>query len=393
MRVTLYASAVLTAMSLFPGNAAAQDAQPKSKQANPIHDGSVADLKWNPDWKTTGRLVETRRNKADGFLELDIPDKAEVELVVSSNTGRPSFQFGLQPKAAAAQFKSAHFETWDDTLVLLYGDDFAEVGPIQARFTIRVFIDWPAGKMSAYDARGKLLAVSRIDEPKSRRGVYIQNQGDHLVIERLLVKPWDGSPPAALETTTVPTIYLGPDSGRGWQTKSVTEGLSHWSTDSAGRLSTNSRSRIFYPLDKMPDGVELELVVMRPASVRPKEWPGLFGIAFAEQDNAMLSFSASEEGLHVLNTNDGVFALEMKEPVAFPEAKERFYTLRVFTRKVDKKLELSVHAADGRLLGNSSVPVPKQGKGIAIWGRPGFAVSKVRLSKWDGTKPEPIPGG
>ncbi len=386
MRVTLYASAVLTAMSLFPGNAAAQDAQPKSKQANPIHDGSVADLKWNPDWKTTGRLVETRRNKADGFLELDIPDKAEVELVVSSSIGQPSFQFGFQPKAG-----STHFETWDDTLILLNGDEFVEVGPIQARFTIRAFIDWPDGKMSAYDTRGKLLAtMSNIDELKSRRGLYIQNQGAHLVIERLLVKSWDGSPPAALETTTVPTIYLGPDSGRGWQTKSVTGGLSHWSTDSAGRLSTNSRSRIFYPLDKMPDGVELELVVMRPASVRPKEWPGLFGIAFAEQDRAMLSFIARGEELSVLNTYNGRRA---PEPVAFPEAKGTFYALRVFARKVDEKLELSVHAADGRLLSDSSVPVPKRRKGIAIWGCPGFVVSKVRLSMWDGTKPEPIPGG
>lgn len=151
------------------------------------------------DWQTTDEgYLTTRREKAELFRPLDIPGRAEIEVVLSTTGKIYNFTLGLKE-----EFQSeGYLETWDDTLVALYGDDFVEVTEIDPKkdLTLRIYWDEESHQMSVYSAEGARLGeIKGESTSKKQSGFFLRNTTGQLTLKKLRVSHWDGSPPKPIE--------------------------------------------------------------------------------------------------------------------------------------------------------------------------------------------------
>ncbi len=180
------------------------------------------------DWVPTpeGRLG-TRRWHADLFYPFKHPEKFEVEFNVQSLISPLEFSVGffLDPEVGPA------IETWDDMLVLHYGNEFEPImkvsdGTKNLRF--KIFWDQKTGLISVHDAGGKRLAklegvkgpLPKSNANTNRRrsttnrsgtptdqGFALLNKTTDLYLGDLRIRKWNGIFPPEIEVNQ-PRIEL-----------------------------------------------------------------------------------------------------------------------------------------------------------------------------------------
>jgi len=138
------------------------------------------------------------------FLSLELPEKVEVRLKLSSSA-RPEFAVGFTRSGAV----TTTIETWDDELVINEKSQFAPVRTLSKAdraLSLRITWDRVAKVAAVHDWNGALLAqipteVNAIAVP----GILIRNKGLDLTVEHLNVRHWDGEGlrPLEVENTLV----------------------------------------------------------------------------------------------------------------------------------------------------------------------------------------------
>ncbi|MCE9519229.1 MAG: TlpA family protein disulfide reductase [Verrucomicrobia bacterium] len=153
-------------------------------------------------WKSGsgGSKVLNSWNRTN-YLPLKLPVKVEVEFHVLSTTS-PRFRLDLNTAAGA----SPAIETWDDTLVLVYGGRFAPLLTLKAEdrdVSLRLCWDREGRRSIVFNAAGEQLAeLSEKEGPRrgvSETGVYIQNTGLNLTLASLRVREWNNTATALLQ--------------------------------------------------------------------------------------------------------------------------------------------------------------------------------------------------
>jgi thiol-disulfide isomerase/thioredoxin len=195
------------------------------------------------DWKVTdeGDLT-TVKDKAQLFRKLDTPGRAEIELVLSS-TGQMQFHLGLNSDVD----DDVHLETWDDTFVALYKEDFVEIQQIPQgtkELTLRIYRDESTYQVSVFSEAGAELGSIKggKKEGSGDSGIYLENHGSNLTIRSLRVSHWDGSKPKAVE--------------KGQNRIHLTDGSIQYGTivsfkSDTIRLAKSDEEEIDIPLDKL----------------------------------------------------------------------------------------------------------------------------------------------
>ncbi|MDB6138994.1 MAG: resA 3, partial [Verrucomicrobiaceae bacterium] len=144
---------------------------------------------WMPGER--GAMLSRTWNRATK-LELPMPDKVAIEIVVSSPM-RPQFSLCFaDPNTAPA------IETWQDELVVADQGLFAPLftlGEEDRSVAVRIFWDRPGKVMKIYDWSGILLTEFHPghNDP-ANMGMVLRNKGAEITLERLNVRLWDGSP-------------------------------------------------------------------------------------------------------------------------------------------------------------------------------------------------------
>lgn len=346
------------------------------------------------DWKRYGSLFESTTDKAVLTFGAKLPSRCSIEFEVSGGTRLPAFHLTVAGK------QGARFEMWDDTLVILTGEkEFAEVQIVRSpNLRVRAFID--AGSMSVYGENGKLIAT--LKDIGSPGQLSFTNMGPYLAIKTLVVREWDGSPPKALKRSKSPdVIYQGPNFGRDWKTRAWTDGrLPVWSTNRSGNMVSGSLDeKIFLPLKRLPEQLELEMVIESPRVPR-KDGLMRWRLSFTDSHQPQMRVLVSKKDeagrmkgsfivLPTPNVPGSPRPTSWKKPTRFDEALSDAWKIRVFRRNADKAtFEYRFHAADGRELGRITVPKTRPSRnGIALWGQPGMEFAKLIVREWDGGKP------
>ncbi len=150
---------------------------------------------WKPG--TGGSSVLNSWNRTN-YLPLKLPTKVEVEFHLLATTS-PRFRLYLSAGADA----SPAIETWDDTLVLLYGGRFAPLFALKVEdrdVSLRLCWDREGRRCVVFNAAGEQLAeLAEKEGPRrglSETGVYIRNTGMSISMESLRVREWNGVAPA-----------------------------------------------------------------------------------------------------------------------------------------------------------------------------------------------------
>ncbi|MCA9036777.1 MAG: TlpA family protein disulfide reductase [Planctomycetaceae bacterium] len=146
-----------------------------------------------PGWvEERGGHVTTTRADAVMFRPLQLPDRYEVELILTS-TECPSFVFSLGSNTDS----SLRLEVWDQTLVAVSNDVFKEVRRLEnntRRLHLMLFVDHVAHRMIVYSESGQQLAeLDTRNSSPGNPGLLIRNGSHDLSIEHLTVSQWDGS--------------------------------------------------------------------------------------------------------------------------------------------------------------------------------------------------------
>ncbi len=149
-------------------------------------------------WRITdeGHLTTTVA-KAELFRPLEIPGRAEIELVVEASE-QVSFFLGLDDRPS----ENVHLETWDDTLVALVDDEFEEVRRLGKKetVTLRLYWDEKSGQLSVFSESGaELGSIKGKPRPKRQSGIFLRNTGRDLTVHRVRVSHWDGSKPQPVQ--------------------------------------------------------------------------------------------------------------------------------------------------------------------------------------------------
>lgn len=146
-----------------------------------------------------GTLMTRTWNRA-AMLEMEMPEKVEVDVVVSS-TG--PLRFGLCLVQAQNSGQVVAVETWQDDLVIAQANRFTPL----LRFTddqhsigLRVCWDRAANVVKVFDWSGAALGEFKTDPMAGLKPcVVVRNKGVNLTLEHLEVRAWDGAVPAAFD--------------------------------------------------------------------------------------------------------------------------------------------------------------------------------------------------
>ena len=139
-----------------------------------------------------GTLMTRVWNRAT-MLELELPEKVELEIVLSS-TGPLRFGLGFAQAAGSAQAMAV--ETWQDDLVVAQGNHFEPVLRLSDddhSLALRLFWDRTANKLKVCDWEGKQL-VEFTNDPMTafKPCILVRNKGASLTVEHVSVRTWDG---------------------------------------------------------------------------------------------------------------------------------------------------------------------------------------------------------
>lgn len=180
-----------------------------------------------PDWRTQedGTFGSVSWNRGSR-IKLDVPDKVDVLLRLSSSKAPPEFTFTLDP---ADTGPSMTIENWSNTLVLTYGTRFVPLMELEGSKSVSVRLLWdrPQKRAFAYTREGVLLGeLGPPPKPQARaedqamtareatvatspkkgpvpagEGVMLRNNGADLTLDELRVRVWSGVMPKPLKPT------------------------------------------------------------------------------------------------------------------------------------------------------------------------------------------------
>ncbi len=146
-----------------------------------------------PGWvEERGGRVSTSRADAVMFLPLQLSERFEVELILSS-TECPSFVMSLGSNTET----SIRLETWSESLVACSNADFQEVKKLPSdlrRLHLLLFVDNVAHRLVVSDEQGeRLLELDTRNSEPGNDGLLIRNGAHNLTVEHITVAQWDGS--------------------------------------------------------------------------------------------------------------------------------------------------------------------------------------------------------
>ncbi len=144
--------------------------------------------KLNEHWKRNGTAFETTKKRAVLTFDSELPERCSIEVELDAGSKVPAFLMSLGDDGP-------DFEIWDNSLVMLQGEQFREIRTVHAGgLRIRVFID-PAKGVAVYGDNGDLAATLKLTGKPSR--LTFTNRGAELTVKDLVVREWDGVKPGA----------------------------------------------------------------------------------------------------------------------------------------------------------------------------------------------------
>ncbi len=358
---------------------------------------SVAALaKAGADWRSPkgADFVETNK-KVAVFLPLNLSRKTIIELTLDSFT-QPRFKLMFQSDGGADE---TYFETWDDTLVLMKGEKFQELGRIPRRGPVRLHIriDPDAEEIAFYSRKEKKLTkVSMEPGPPGKRGLWLRNSGDHLVVQKLHVLPWQDGPPAEEKIPASKVLFSGPGKPSDWRELENTYNPRFANFGFGKLIALNKATGGFYPLKEFPTAWEIRIRVTK----RVEDERCSFKVGF-EDDSFLatnLTVGANKEQFFARRTRGGGEVGLRRESIVG----RSHLVFRVFGKAANGSTGLSVYTADGELISKTKVREPRRSQPVARGIRMEMdgtllrpsVISSIELLKWDGeTPPKPIPGG
>ncbi len=146
--------------------------------------GRNAQLDWYAD-----RVGHPRTDKVKSkiFHALDLPERFEIDLELTSDTRSPEFVFAL----GKSLYETVRLETWVNELVVVQGTLFEPVltiQPDQRSFRLRLAYDGDADVLKVLDFAGNLLLkLDGVEQTVAEPGLYVYNRGRDLTVRRLRV--------------------------------------------------------------------------------------------------------------------------------------------------------------------------------------------------------------
>ena len=164
----------------------------------------------NYDWHRDNKgCPQTHRNKAELFHALKWPKYFEIDLELTFTEHPPSFVFALGKDL----YQALRLEVWSDKLVAVQGTLFQPVltiQPEQHNIRLRLTYDESAGVLRAFDFAGNvLLKLEGVKPTAQESGLYIQNRGKNLTVQKLKVYRLPVSEPTAQQVDfSKPRVYM-----------------------------------------------------------------------------------------------------------------------------------------------------------------------------------------
>lgn len=164
-----------------------------------LHSNWYADAEGHP---------RTSVAKAEIFHALNWPQRFEIELALTSTAQPPNFVFALGEDL----FQAVRLEIWKNELVVVQGTLFKSVlavQPEQRNFRLRLAYDESTGVLKVSDfAENLLIKLEGIKPTTNRPGLYIQNRGEDLTVQRLAVYRQFADPTAQQLDLSKPRVYM-----------------------------------------------------------------------------------------------------------------------------------------------------------------------------------------
>ncbi len=128
------------------------------------------------------------------FMKTEMPASALIELELKWNK-KLDFMFGFGvPRNARNTDSIPRLETWDDSLVLSYGEDFEIVveslSNQEKRIKLLIHWDQERNQIVIHDEQGQQLSTAKLPKPSSQSepGMFIENKSGDLTIANLMVR-------------------------------------------------------------------------------------------------------------------------------------------------------------------------------------------------------------
>ncbi len=344
-----------------------------------------------PDWRAPkgADFIETTK-KGNVFLPLDLSRKAVIELSLDSFSS-PRFHLRFQSNQAADE---TYLETWDDTLVLLQGENFQELGRVQLGGPIRLHlrIDPDAEEIAFYSRKQKKLSKASIKMgPPEKQGLWLRNSGEHLIVRDLRVLPWSEREPE--ERPSPQVIFAGPGKFNEWKRhRAASSPFANLNTTTLVAVRPGSGG--FRPIKNFPDRWELRIRMHK----REEDEQCKFTVGFDNtgRSRGALTIGANKERRFASRVLERTGGTVLQSTVVG----RQHVVFRVFGKKADDSYEITVCTSDGREILVTKIRAsewPRRGRGLSLNMegtilRPAV-ISSVELLEWDGAEPTPIPGG
>ncbi len=152
----------------------------------------------------------TRVWNRSAMLDLPLPDKVQIDLVLSSSA---ALRFALCLNQAANSTQLMAVETWQDELVVAQQSKFTPLLRLRDEdrsIALRLLWDRATQKLQVHDWAGKKLGEFQAETATGygKPCVLIRNKGVDLTLEHLCVRTWDGSAitPRTLNTPSIELI-------------------------------------------------------------------------------------------------------------------------------------------------------------------------------------------
>ncbi len=184
----------------------------RQSAADVIYDGPNGLAGWSdpaatPQWRDEGGQLSTDRQGATLFANLDLPEKALIELDLTWQVKADFvFALGVGRKDVSLQH-SYRFEVWDGTVVAVAEAArdanvavLQEAGALGGELRLRVYFDQQARRLILVSRTGEPLADlnARGSVMPLQTGVRLTNGKGDVCLEHVRVTRWDGVPPGDL---------------------------------------------------------------------------------------------------------------------------------------------------------------------------------------------------
>jgi thiol-disulfide isomerase/thioredoxin len=138
--------------------------------------------------------LESRRQNIHLYLKSDLPQSCLVEVEVQWKR-KLDFSIALGVPANSRKIDQvARLESWDDSIVFSYGDEFEivveELDKTEKRVKFLLHWDQKTDAVVIHDERGKVLATANVGKVKNRAtpGIYFENKSGDLKVSSLSIR-------------------------------------------------------------------------------------------------------------------------------------------------------------------------------------------------------------